>query len=100
MERFEIKIYPSAKRDLTYIIEYLNTLSPDAALRQYDHIIEKISVLSELPERYPLLKDTQLRLKAYRMLIVDNYLVFYVVKGNTVQIRRILYGRRKYEFLL
>lgn len=97
MERFEIKIYPSAKRDLTYIIEYLNTLS---ALRQYDHFIEKISVLSELPERYPLLKDTQLRLKAYRMLIVDNYLVFYVVKGNTVQIRRILYGRRKYEFLL
>jgi len=100
MERFKIKIYPAAKRDLSYIVDYLNILSPDAALRQYDHIVEKIGGLSELPERCPLLKDPQLRLKAYRMLIVDNYLVFYVVKGDTVQIHRILYGPRQYEFLL
>jgi len=26
--------------------------------------------------------------------------VFYVVKGDTVQIRRILYGKRNYEWLL
>ena len=31
--------------------------------------------------------------------IVD-YLIFYVVSGGTVQIRRILYGRRDYRALL
>ncbi|NIM11580.1 MAG: type II toxin-antitoxin system RelE/ParE family toxin [Candidatus Aminicenantes bacterium] len=35
------------------------------------------------------------------MLVVDKYLVFYVVKdqSKTVQIRRILHGARKYDFL-
>jgi plasmid stabilization system protein ParE len=32
--------------------------------------------------------------------MVHNYLVFYVVNGNQVEIRRILHGRRRYEFLL
>ena len=35
-----------------------------------------------------------------RGLSVDNYTVFFKIKGNTVQIRRILYGARNYEFLL
>lgn len=97
---YKIQIYSAAKRDLNDIIEYINILSPEAALRQYDHIIDSIGSLSELPERCSLAKDTNLRLKGYRIMIVDNYLVFYIVKSNTVQIRRILYGRRNYEWLL
>ena len=38
--------------------------------------------------------------KGYRYLIVKNYLVFYVIVGDTVQIRRILYARRDYRSLL
>jgi len=53
-----------------------------------------------MTERCPLLKDTQLRLKGYRGLVVDNYIVFYVVKNNIVQIRRIIYRKRYYEWLL
>jgi phosphoserine aminotransferase len=34
------------------------------------------------------------------MDIVDNYMVFFIIAGNTVQIRRILYSGRKYEWLL
>jgi plasmid stabilization system protein ParE len=91
MEEYKIIIASVAKRDLGDVIEYLNTQSPEAALRQYDHIIEKISSLSEMPERCPLLKDPHLREKGYRMLIINNYLVFYVVKKNTIHIRRILW---------
>ena len=36
MERYKVKIYPAAKQDLLDIIDYLNTLSPDVALRYYD----------------------------------------------------------------
>jgi toxin ParE1/3/4 len=100
MGKFKIRIYKSAVKDLEDIIDYVNTLSPEAALRQYEHIISQIGSLNEMPERCALLKDPHLRLKGYRTLIVDNYLVFFVVKGNTVQIRRILYGRRNYEWLL
>lgn len=100
MERYEVKILPKAQEDLTEIVEYINTLSAKAALRYYDLLTEKISSLSDLPERCPLARDTQLRLRGYRVLVVEKYLVFYVINGNTVQIRRIIYGKRQYEHLL
>lgn len=96
----KIRIYKAAKQDLKEIVDYLNTLSPQAAIKYYDLIVEKIGSLAEMPERCPLLRDTHLRLRGYRALLVENYMVFYVVKGDTVQIRRILYARRQYECML
>lgn len=100
MEAYKIIIYPAAKQDLLDIVDYLNTLSPEAALRYYDLLTEQIASLSHMPERCPHPKDLALTAKGYRYLIVEKYLVFYVVTGNTVQIRRILYGRRDYKALL
>ena len=100
MERYKVKIYPSAQRDLRDIVDYLNTLSPSAALRYYDKLTQEIASLSTMPERCPRLRDLALAAKGYRYLIVENYLIFYVVSGGTVQIRRILYGRRDYRALL
>ena len=100
MEKYEIKIFPAAQDDLRDIVDYLNTLSPDAAIRYYDLIIEKVGTLTTMPECCPLVKDTQLRLRGYRRLVVKNYIVFYVISGKTVEIRRILYARRQYEALL
>lgn len=100
MENYDVILYPTAKQDLLDIIDYLNTLSPDAALRYYDLLTEEIASLSRMPERCPRPKDLALAAKGYRYLIVKDYLVFYVVSGQTVQIRRILYGRRDYQALL
>ena len=100
METYKVKIYPAAKQDLLEIIDYLNTLSREAALRYYDLLTEEIASLSTMPERYPRPKDLALAAKGYLYLAVKNYLVFYVVSGDTVQIRRILYGRRDYLSLL
>lgn len=100
MEKYRLLLFPSAKQDLQDIVDYVNELSPDAALKLYDEIVEGIGSLSQMPERCPLMKSPVLRAKGYRTLIVHNYLVFYVVNGQQVEIRRILYGRRRYEFLL
>ena len=100
MENYDVILYPTAKQDLLDIIDYLNTLSPDAALRYYDLLTEEIASLSRMPERCPRPRDLALAAKGYRYLIVKDYLVFYVVSGQTVQIRRILYGRRDYQVLL
>ena len=100
MERYKVKIYPPAQQDLQEIVDYLNTLSPGAALRYYDKLTEEIASLSTMPERCPRPRDLALAAKGYRYLIVENYLIFYVVSGGTVQIRRILYGRRDYRALL
>ena len=90
MEKYEVKIFSTAKQDLLEIIDYLNTLSPETALRYYDKLTEEIGGLSHMPERCP----------RPRYLIVENYLVFYTISGQMVQIQRILYGRRNYQNIL
>ncbi|MHB1407341.1 MAG: type II toxin-antitoxin system RelE/ParE family toxin [Desulfitobacteriaceae bacterium] len=100
MESYNLRIFPAPERDLQEITDYLNELSPQAAFKLYDEIVDSIGSLQQMPERCPLVKNTTLRMKEYRMLVVENYVVFYVVSGDTVQIRRILFGRRQYEFLL
>jgi plasmid stabilization system protein ParE len=36
----------------------------------------------------------------YRMLVIGNYLAFYVIRGNIIEIRRVIHGSRKYSFLM
>ncbi len=100
METYKVHIYPVAKRDFKEIINYLNTLSSDSALKYYDLIVEKIGSLSQMPTRCPLVHNPVLRKKGYRFLIVKSYVVFFVVDDHMVQIRRILYSKQNYEEFL
>lgn len=100
MEKYKVKIYPAAQRDLAEIVEYLNTLSAAAALSYYDLLVEQALSLQTMPERFALAQDRMLRLRGYRILPVNSYLIFYVVQDDTVQIRRILYNRRQYAKLI
>ena len=97
---YKVILYPIARQDLLEVVEYLNTLSPSAALRYYDEIVEQISGLQEMPARFPRPRDLALAAKGYRYLVVRDYLVFYVITQDRVEIRRILYGRRDYKGLL
>jgi addiction module RelE/StbE family toxin len=100
MAKYKLLIYPAAQQDLTDIVNYISLSALEAALCQYDNIIEKIGHLKSFPASCPLLKNTALRARGYRNLIVNNYIVFYVIISKTVQIRRILHGARDYEHLL
>ena len=101
MEKYEVKIFSTAKQDLLEIIDYLNTLSPETALRYYDKLTEEIGGLSHMPERCPRPRDLALAAKGYRYLIVENYLVFYTISVHRVLSPRFLLGGGKYQnFLL
>ena len=100
MEQYDVKIFSTAQNDLRDIVDYLNTLSPDTALKYYDLIVEQIGELKVMPMRFALARDTQLRLRGYRLLPVKNYIVFFIVNGKTVEVRRILYSKRQYQDLL
>lgn len=100
MASFKLRILPVAQEDMREVVDYVNTLSPQAAQNLYDEIVKGIASLAELPMRCGLLKASELRAKGYRALRVKNYTVFYVVLDDTVQIRRILYTKRQFESLL
>ncbi len=97
---YKIEYLPIAENDLTEIIDYIKIRSPKKALEYLDIFDEKISKLEQFPEIGKLPKDIRLKKLGYRIIIIDNYLVFYVIKENVIEIRRILHGMRKYELLL
>lgn len=55
MEKYKIKIFPTAQADLNDIVDYLNTLSKETAINYFDLIVEKIRTLEEMPRRLIIL---------------------------------------------
>ena len=70
---------------------------------RYDRIADAILSLEKMPERIKIMDsepEHSISLRSY----VDNYTIFYKVKGNTVSIARVLYsasdiGKRLFEEL-
>jgi addiction module RelE/StbE family toxin len=102
--KYMLKITPKAAEDLEDIYRYISEkLFAEASAR---HLLEKIEKnilrLKDYPFSGSLVADEFLREKGYRKLIVDSYVVFYVVNESEklAVIMRILYGRQKYQDLL
>jgi addiction module RelE/StbE family toxin len=97
---FTIRYLSTAQRDLVEIFEYIKKDRPGAAAGLLDKLDMSIATLAANPELGVVPKDERLKRLGYRVLVVDKYLVFYVVKPKTVQIRRVIHGARRYSFLL
>ena len=100
MEDYSVKIFSAAQDDLRSIVEYLNTLSYDTAMQYYTQLLEIPEILTTAPEIRPLAKDMQLRLRGYRTLPVKEFIIFYVIKEKTVELRRILFAKKQYDTLI
>ncbi len=98
--RYNIEYLPSAVNDLNDIVDYIKIDSPQSAMNYVDKLDETILKLEFFPYMGVAPKDIRLQRLGYRILIVENHLVFYVVIEYVVEIRRIISGRRKYSFLL
>ncbi|WP_425057881.1 hypothetical protein SCACP_24470 [Sporomusa carbonis] len=101
---YRLQFTPKAEEDLDEIYEYIfGTLSaPVAANKLADNIEKAILRLKEYPFSCQYVLDEPLKARGYRKLIVDNYLVFYLVNEveEQVVIMRILYGASKYQDIL
>jgi len=101
---YKIRIMDPAQNEMRetywYIAEQLN--NPIAAERRISLIDEAIRSLKENPGRFPLVRDKYLASKGYRMIVVKNHLVFFIVREEikTVSVMRVLYGRRDWMHLL
>jgi addiction module RelE/StbE family toxin len=98
--KYEIHYLPAAEEDITDILEYIRKDNPSADFKLINEIDDTISKLEDFPDMGVIPKDVRLKSLNYRMLVINNYLVFYIVKDYIIDIRRILHGKRKYAFLL
>ena len=97
---FSIRYLGTAQRDMVEIFEYIQKDRPGAASGLLEKFDKSIATLAANPYLGTAPKDERLKRLGYRVLVVDKYLVFYVLKPKTVQIRRVIHGARRYAFLL
>jgi len=93
----KINIAPDAKEDLQDIKKYIaEKLNSPAAVNTVTKITKAIRWLANYPNSgKPLITDKEIT-RNYRFLVCGNYLVFYQIKSEIVQILRILYGKKNY----
>jgi toxin ParE1/3/4 len=97
--KYQINLTEAAEQDLTEIADYIAGESPSAALRVIVRIEKNILKLENFPLIGVVPRIRRLARKGYRILIVDDYLIFYIINNEIIEIRRILSGKRDYQFL-
>ncbi|MGN1412618.1 MAG: type II toxin-antitoxin system RelE/ParE family toxin [Anaerovoracaceae bacterium] len=99
MKKYIVEITEEALSDMEAIYDHIAyvLLSPENAMGQYNRIADKILSLEYLPERNRVM-DTELgHSKELRMLLVDNYSVFYLIKQDSVVVTDVLYSASDIE---
>ncbi len=100
MKRLRVVYLRSAQQDLADILRYIQRDSPGNAEQWIDRIDRALGRLSSFPNSGVVPKDERLEALGYRIVVVGEYLAFYVVCGRRVEVRRVFHGRRRYSFLL
>ena len=100
MDKHRVEYLPIAVADLDEIFIFIADNSLQAAMELIDRIDASIAGLESFPEMGLIAKPPRLARKGYRVLIVDDYLVFYVLLDDIVEIRRIVSGKRNYAHLV
>jgi toxin ParE1/3/4 len=97
--RYNLRYLPVAVDDLVSIFDWTVNDSPvnAAFIEKIDHRIGNL-------QTYPFLgripRDEELKNSGYRVLVIESYLVFYVIRGKTVEIHRVIHGSRSLDDIL
>lgn len=101
---YQIHITQTAKRDMMNAADYIEyTLkNPKAANDLLGEAKEKISHLSEFPQKFPLVDDPILASWKIRYVIIKGYLAFYTFSEDTqkIIIVRFLFHRSNWNSIL
>ncbi len=102
MKKYNIEYSVESKQDLIDIKRYIkyNLQEPNTAQKLITKIKKEIDSLKDNPEMYSIIDDDIIKRFKIRKLVVDNYIVFYRINDENIQIVRVMYGRRNWITLL
>ena len=103
MNKYIIEYSKDSKQDLIDIKRYIkyNLQEPTIANNLIAKIKKEINELAtNNPEIYSIIDDDLIKKLKIRKIIVDNYIVFCRLKNNSIEIVRVLYGKRNWINLL
>lgn len=88
MDKYEVKLYARAYRDMEDIYAYIanNLHDPNAAQNIIDEIENAVFTLELMPERGAVRRSGIYANRDYRQLFVGNYIIVYRVKKEEKQV--------------
>ncbi len=92
--KYTVRLLSIAEQDLVDLVSYVAAENARAAAEMLDRIEARSEALQSRPFVGRVPHNAKLTALGYRVLVIDNYLVFYKVKGNAVLVHRILHGAR------
>ena len=94
----KVVIAVAAKRDLIAVADYIRAHNPACAMSFVEELLDHCQSLAELPRRFPLIPRYEHH--EIRRRVHANYLIFYRVGADVVEIIHVLHGAQDYEPLL
>ena len=93
---------PEAKKDVETIYNYISDVlfNPSAANDLIDEISRALDLICTFPNSGALTSNVLVKKTYIRKYLVRNYIIFYQVVGEMVQIVRVIYGMRNYYSML
>ncbi len=95
-----LRYLPAAQEDLLAILEWIARDSPTRAVTFVDRLDERIGRLERQPHLGRIPRNPKLQSYGYRVLVVESYLVFYVIRRRTIEIHRVIHGSRDLDALV
>ena len=98
-KKYQTRYFPKFYDDLERITYYIKTELKNiiAANKFLDEIEKEIEKRRYNPENY---EKYILHGIIYYRIYVKNYIIFYTVKGNVMEMRRVLYSKRNFKKLI
>lgn len=99
MKHYTVEITNEALADMEQLYNHIAYVlqAPENAMDQYNRIADAILTLETLAERIRIMESEPERSKEMRRLLVDNYSVFFVIKGDKVIVTDVLYSASDIE---
>ena len=101
-KQYTLRYLPLFDKDLTEAVNYIAVTlqDPISAEQLVDEVEAAIEKRREMPKAFAPYPSAKSRKYPYYRINVRNYLIFYVVIGNVMEVRRFLHSKRNIEKLL
>ena len=99
---YTLRALPLFEEDLNSIVDYIafTLQNPAAAEELIDEVEKAVYERLHCPEAFEPFHSVKERAYPYYRISVKNYTIFYVVIGNVMELRRILYSRRNWKAMI
>ena len=98
--KYLVRLLSIAEQDLEDLLSYVAAENTRAATELLDQIEARLEALQFYPFAGRVPHNPKLTALGYRVLVIDNYLVFYKVNSKVLLVYRILHGARDILHLL